>query len=215
MRDRLLRAVMVLVAAAMALIALGRPAAHNYAMIGAARALMTTQPVGAQELDQVGDRLQAISGEGSADYALGMIYFQRADLPAAVDSFRRSRTPAPCEIALSLRLRANQWAGEDRLPEAERAYRVVLDLCPGTIEDRLALARVLNAEGALPEAVAVLAEAAALVPETDALHFEALGQMYLWRHQWSQALSAYRQASALQPEPNPSPQGCLKCRDSP
>jgi tetratricopeptide (TPR) repeat protein len=199
MRDRIPRVLLLLLVAAGLAASAGDPVAHNLAMLQALRAVAGPRPPADQEFAQLAGSLRSISGEGSAANALGMIYFQRDDIASAVQAFRGSRTPAPCDIAASLRSRANHWASEDRLSEAERAYRVVLDLCPGPIEDRLALARVLNAQGALPEASEVLAEAAALAPEGEAVHFEALGQLYLWRHQWPQALSAYRQAVTMQP----------------
>ena len=190
----------VLLLAAGVLVTLRQPVVHNLTMVSAARILFAPGPVSEHEARLAVTRLQSISGEGSADYALGLIYLQRSDIAAAVEAFRRSRNPAPCNIAQSLRVRANQWVIQDRLAEAESAYRAALDVCPDGIRDRLALARVLNARGAVDEACDVLAVAAALTPESDAIHFEALGQMYLWRHQWPQALAAYRQAVALQPD---------------
>ena len=107
MRSKLTHTLVVLLLAGWMLITLKQPAAYNDTMIRAIRVLSTPGAVGVHEMGPVAASLRSFSGIGSADYTLGMIYFQQGDHQSAVDAFRQVSGRSPCDIAGDFRMRGN------------------------------------------------------------------------------------------------------------
>ena len=199
MRSKLTCTLVVVLLAGWMLITLKQPAAYNDTMIRAIPVLSTPTAVDEHELDPIAASLRSFSKIRSADYALGMIYFQQGDHQSAVDAFRQVNGRLPCDIASDFRMRGNYWACEEEFANSERGYRVAVDLSSDLVEARIALGRVLYHQGDVEQASQMLASAVTLIPENQAIHFALLGQMYGWRREWQQASDAYRQAVASAP----------------
>jgi Flp pilus assembly protein TadD len=83
--------------------------------------------------------------------------------------------------------------------EAEESLLTALECNPDLLEARVHLVDVLVRRGKIDRAFAQQQELVEQDP-SNPMHFNNLGQLYLQRKQWSEAVSAYRKALKLKPE---------------
>ncbi len=179
---------------------LKRIAEFSYVMIKATRPLLSSEESTKHEYIQAVSALKRFSGDQSADYTLGMIFFKQGDLTNAVEMFRHTARQSPRALALVFQKRASYYQRKEDHRMAERSYRAALGICPGVVENYIGLSRVLYSQGDVGQASHVLAYAATIISPGQAEHYALLGEMYTWKREWLDATAAYRQAVTMKPE---------------
>ena len=129
---------------------------------------------------------------------LGYLCFARGDHIEAAKAFSRvlkSSNPAPQD-------HVNHGLALDQLGhggKAEAAFRQALDLDPGHLEARFALANHFRTHGALPDAEAAYRQARDLAPDDARVHFN-LGLTRLKLDRPREAMQALEKALSLAPD---------------
>ena len=110
----------------------------------------------------------------------------------------RERITGLVLAAGSLLERGEKALAENRLPEAESAFRRGIEANPDHLELRYGLAQVLVRQGRLDDALATLGEAIERNEKIARAHHD-LGTVYRARNQNEEAVAAFRQAIVLEP----------------
>jgi predicted O-linked N-acetylglucosamine transferase (SPINDLY family) len=130
-------------------------------------------------------------------HLLGMAHFQSGQVELAAQSLRQAVQSAPQPVFLSNL--GTVLKAQNKLAEAEDAYRQALALAPDYAEGHFNLAVLLQGQQRLEEAAQSYRQALSLMPDYLAAYFN-LGLLYLAQGRLGEAEAALRKAIELKPD---------------